>query len=176
MKRGHFVSHVAAVSLFWIAAVAGSMIWIAIPVYKEVTHVLVLPYAVAVVVVLCGVLPLANAFIYLLVLRLSGPIAKEHAWRLYTLSVVFGIASLSGWLVIGSRIFDVDQTGWWHFLFLPIAPVISGLISAGGFRIAVALRFLRRPRVDSACAKCGYDLRGSPSPTCPECSTPIDKP
>jgi hypothetical protein len=38
-------------------------------------------------------------------------------------------------------------------------------------------RQLRRRRVrEGRCLRCGYDLRGSPGPRCPECGTQFDPP
>ena len=51
-------------------------------------------------------------------------------------------------------------------------PVALAFILAGG-----ALGIIRQkpPRVDfTRCLECGYDLRGSPGPRCPECGTAFD--
>lgn len=127
------------------------------------------------VAMIAGALCTANALGFLAAAFLSPRIQRQHAIRLYAFSIAAGFACYYALFhpprplesLLQSAFRGQEELG--YLAIILVAFVLSGVISFVCLRTTIALGLLRRMNPPTVCSKCGYDLRGSPGPTCPEC-------
>src|ERR1700710_2036262 len=60
------------------------------------------------------------------------------------------------------------------FSILEIWPLLAAIVSLMAILVTTIILFRRRGRAaQSACGHCGYDVRGLPTFTCPECGSDL---
>ena len=131
---------------------------------------------------LIGVLSIANALGFLAAEFLCPRIQRQHAVRLFALSGAVGLTCYFAFPVVVRLVRPWGHLEFWDIgdVELPAlalgAVLLSGLIGFVSLRVALALRFLLSSELSSICGKCGYDLRASPGPKCPECGARVSAP
>lgn len=104
---------------------------------------------------------------------LVGSLAGAREWTSLSIGIACG-SQLVGALVLGLGMTWVDPRS------APFDHAVAGMLGGGvvGIILAEILQQMasrsRRPIDGTPCSRCGYNLRGNVTGTCPECGTPCD--
>lgn len=105
-------------------------------------------------------------------LLLLGKIEPASAWRLIGFTVLGALVPLLMIVVI-----ELTPSAWhvslpWLYVYIPVylAILILPITTILG---AAKWGCIERLRIQGVCSACGYDLRGTTGPQCPECGSTI---
>lgn len=94
---------------------------------------------------------------------------RRHALVLLELALAVAVVTTTAWLVAPN--YSLALKGIFSNDMLAIAAMML-LLNAG---LVVLSRARQRPPDPRLCTRCGYDLTGNRSGTCPECGTPLSE-
>lgn len=110
---------------------------------------------------------------YLFVIAHRPRVLRPFHGRALVVSFGLGIASAIAVAVVAT-ILHATVPAWFEgmgllAMLLSLALLLSGLIGQCGHVVLERTGWIRIAGDDRTCESCGYDLRGSPTGTCPEC-------
>lgn len=102
-------------------------------------------------------------------LLLLGKIEQSSAWRLTGLTILAAIFSVS--IVVGIELLIPDAWVTKSRLAYIYATIFAASFAAPLVTIlgGTKLGYIERKKIKGVCSACGYDLRGTYGPQCPEC-------